>query len=421
VNKHNHTQASRFGVVRFVAAAALLLGGQAAFGAVDCANPRKADGGMNEPVYRAVEQANKDLSEKRPDAAISALTKMADGEITPYEKAIVYYNLGFAYNMKDQMGKSAEAFQKAIDLNALPQAQHEQLLYNTGQLYVLNQQYDKGISILQRYFEESCAKVQPEAYAFLANAYAEKKQFQQAVNWIDKAIAASDKPKESWYQAKLAMHYELKQYQACADTLVKMISTSPQKPEYWKQLSSMFFELKNDSKAVATLALAERQGFVTKPNEIKNLYAMYMMLEVPYKAGLLYEDAIAKGRVPNNEDSKEKLAGAWINARELPKAEKVLTDLASSTGKGKYYFQLGAMYGDNERWDDSIKNLQEAAKRGGVDKPGLLYMRLAVAYYNKQRIGDARGALQTALKYDESRRQAAEWLNYLKAEEEPAA
>ena len=43
--------------------------------------------------------------------------------------------------------------------------------------------------------------------------------------------------------------------------------------------------MKQDVEAVAVLALAERQGFVDKPNELKNLYNVYMMLDLPFKAG----------------------------------------------------------------------------------------------------------------------------------------
>lgn len=378
--------------------------------------PREAQGAMNEPFYRSLEQVTELMAKNDYNEAITRLQKMVAGDVTQYERAIGYYNLGYAYNLKEDIPNAIKAFQKALDENALPQTQHEQLLYNTGQLYILNDQFDQGIKTLEQYFSEACAKVSPDAYIFLASAYIEKKKFREAIVQVDRAIAANGgKAKETWLQIKVAGYFELKDYQASADALIELIRIVPAKPDYWKQLYGIFFELKKDEQALATLALAERQGFLSKPNEVKNLYSVYMLLELPFKAGLLYEDAMAAKRIPADETNLDALANAWINARELPRAEKVLTQLAASTGKGDYYFKLGAMYGDDERWQDSIDLLQQALKRGGLKRTGEAHMRLAVAYYNIEKLDDAKNALQKALAYDESKRQANDWLQHLRS------
>src|SRR6185312_6192029 len=139
----------------------------------------------------------------------------------------------------------------------------------------------------------------------------------------------------------------------------QLIGLAPTKPDYWKQLSSMFFEMKSDLDAVAVLSVAERQGFIDKPNERKNLYNVYMMLELPYKAGLMLQDSLDKGKVPADEANLESVADAWINARESARAEATLKKLAAMSEKGEYFFKLGAMYGDNERWKDSRDALQK--------------------------------------------------------------
>lgn len=377
--------------------------------------PREAQGAMNEPFYRALEQATELINKQQYNEAIGRLQKMVQGNVTDYERAIGYYNLGYAYNLKDDLPNAVKAFQVAIDENALPQAQHEQLLYNTGQLYILTDQFDRGIKTLEQYFADACSKISPEAYIFLASAYTEKKRYREAIAQVDRAIVANGgKAKETWLQLKVAGYFDLKDYNACAEALVDLIATVPAKPDYWKQLYGVFFELKKDEQALATLVLAHRQGFVQKPNEIKNLYSVYMLVDLPFKAGLLYEEALAKKQIPTDETNLDALANAWINARELPRAEKVLTQLAENTGKGDYYYKLGAMYGDDERWEDSIKLLQQALNRGGLKRPGEAHMRIAVAHYNLQQLGPARDALQKAAAYDETRRQASEWLTHLR-------
>jgi len=189
-------------------------------------------------------------------------------------------------------------------------------------------------------------------------------------------------------------------------------------------LSSLFYEMKRDTESVAVLALAERQGFVEKPAEIKNLYSVYMMLELPLKAGNLIQDSIDKKKIPADEKNLESLADAWINARESVKAETTLKKLASMSEKGDYYFKLGGMYGDEEKWKDSKEMLEKALEKGNLSKPGEVWMRLAVAHYGLKNNQGAIAALQKAVTFDETRKQAGDWLRHLSSQfaaEQPAA
>ena len=370
---------------------------------------------MSEGVYQDTQAAMELLSKQKYNEAIEKLAKIAD-KGTDYEKAVVNYNLGFAYSSKNDMAGAVKAFAKALSYKALPRSQSEQLQYNLGQLYIVTSQFDDGIKTLQDYIANACAKVPAEAHIFLANALSEKKRYQEALPQIDLALSKSKEPKELWVQMKLAIAYEMKDYKACADALISLIALVPNKPEYWRQLSSMFYEMKQDAESVAALALAERQGFVDKPNEIKNLYSVYMTMDLPLKAGLLMQTAMDKNRIPSDETNLSSLADAWINAREATRAETVLKKLAGISEKGDYYFKLGAMYGDDERWQESQEMLRKAIEKGGLKRTGEAWMRLAVAQYGMKNTQAAVASLQKAVGYDETRKQAGEWLRHLSSQ-----
>jgi len=212
---------------------------------------------------------------------------------------------------------------------------------------------------------------------------------------------------------KLAINYELKDYKACADALIDLINKNPDKAEYWRQLSSVFYEMKSEAESGAVMVLADRMGFVTKPAEIKNMYNIYMMLEEPYKAGMLMQEAIEKNKLPADESNLDSMSNAWINARETARAEATLKKLATIAEKGDYYYKLGAMYGDNERWAESKEMLEKALAKGGLKRPGEVWMRLAVAHYGMKDNPGAIAALQKAVTFEESRKQASEWLRAL--------
>lgn len=405
-------QAVKRTTTRWAVAATLVaasLGGNAI--AADC-KEEKAAGTMSEAVFHGVEEATRLIASKQYADAIGKLSKLADNG-SDFDKAVVYYNLGFAHSAKSDYPGAAQAFAKAVALKALPQQQQEQLQYNLGQLYIVAGKHDEGIRVLQEYIATACKPVTAEAHIFLANALVERKRYPQAVPQIDLALSKAKSPNQSWYEMKLAVNYELKDFKACAQTLVQLIGLAPAKPDYWKQLSSMFFEMKSDMEAVAVLALAERQGFIDKPNERRNLYNVYMMLDLPFKAGTYMQESIDKGKVPGDEASLESVADAWINAREAARAEATLRKLASMSEKGEYFYKLGAMFGDNEQWRESRDMLRKALDKGGLKRPGEAWMRLAVAQYNLKDTPGAVAALQKAVTFDDTRKQASEWLRHL--------
>jgi len=129
------------------------------------------------------------------------------------------------------------------------------------------------------------------------------------------------------------------------------------------------------------------------------------------------QDAIDKSKLPGDEANLSSLADAWINAREANRAEVVLKKLAGIAEKGDYYFKLGAMYGDDERWQESQDMLKKAIEKGGLNKrTGEAWMRLAIAQYGLKNTNAAIASLQKAVGYDETRKQAGEWLRHLSSQ-----
>ena len=387
--------------------------------AADCAAEQKqAAADMSESVYNTLQSAMESMSKQKYNEAIDKLAKIADSG-SPYEKAVINYNLGFAYSSKNDHTSAVKAFAKSLSFDALPRSQREQLQYNLGQLYIVAGQYDDGIKMLQTYIAQACTPAPAEAHIFLANALTERKRFQEALPQIDLAISKSKTVKEPWIELRLAVAYELKDYSSCAQSLMQLITLNPGKPDYWKQLSSIFYEMKSDGQSAAVLALAERQGFLQKPAEIHNLYSIYMMMEMPYQAGVLLQDAMEKGKIPSDEKNLESVADAWINARESGRAETTLKKLAAMSDRGEYYFKLGAMYGDDERWQESKDMVEKALQKGGLKRTGEAWMRLAVANYSLKNTTAAVAALQKALTFDETRTQAGEWLRHLTGTGQP--
>lgn len=377
-----------------------------------CGTESKQSGGMTAGTYRVVEAAQKALEENNYSEAEKKLTDIAE-DTKGYERAIVYQTLGYVYSQQNRYPQAIRAFEEALKLDALPRQPQENLLYNTGQLYVASEQYDKAISLLERYIKEACEAPSAEAHVQLAAAYLEKKRFRDALQQVDIAIKKAPKPKEQWYQLKLAMHYELKEFSKCADTLLLLISMSPDDQQYWRQLSSVLYEIEKDKESVAVLALAQRQGFLSKEAEYRNLLGLYMQTGIPLKAAKLWEDGMDKGIVAKSAKNLQTLSDAYIVARDYEKAEANLKKAAQQSDSGEIYRKLGQIYVEQERWDEAITALTRALSKG-VDKVGSTQLLLGVSAYNAGEAEKARSALLLATKYPDSEKNARQWLNYLR-------
>ena len=201
---------------------------------------------------------------------------------------------------------------------------------------------------------------------------------------------------------------------------MKLIALVPDKADYFKQLSGIYFEIKKDPDSLAVLALAQRQGLFKKESEYKNLAAVYMLLEIPYQAAETMAAALEAGKVEASEKNLEFLGDAWLSAREYRRSADALKRAAQVENNGEIWKRLAQVLAEEERWTDAIEAADQAVKAGAKD-PGDALMIKGLASYNANRPKTAIAAFNQALRYEESRKQARQWLTFVESELEDIA
>jgi tetratricopeptide (TPR) repeat protein len=390
----------------------LLHGTAFAQAAADC-TAEQTGGTMSESAYRAVELAIEDLSSDKFADAEKRLLSATD-RATGYERAVIYQTLGYVYAQQEQLTRALEAFEEALANGALPREAHEDLLYNTGQLYIAAEQYERGVEVLERFLTEACKPPPAPAHMMLANAYAQIERYEPALAQVETALGKADKVEEPWLKLKLALHYELKQLAECAVTLVELITMQPDSSEYWKQLSGVLMEVEDQEDSLAVLALAERQGMLETERDLKNLAGVYLLLEIPYKAGVMFERGMENGTVELTADNYKYLSDAWIAAREWDRAEGALRQAAELGPDGELWKRLAQVLMEKEEWRGAKQALEQAL-RAGVPDTGETHYLLGIAAYQAGDTRGARAALQLAARDPSSMQQAQQWLDHIAA------
>lgn len=239
---------------------------------------------MREQTYRKVQNAQELLTNGKYAESLKVLDEVLPStEGRDYERAVVLQTIAYVYisrasdsknkdsaQNKSDYNKAGDYLQQAVSLNALPAAAQLQSLRALAQVYTLLEEYQKAITVLDRYLKNA-EKPDPEVYFMVAAAYAYQEKYAQAVPYAKQAVEKADTPHEGWYKLWLATEASLEHYASAADILERMVGLWPEKGEYWQQLATMYLQLNEDKKALSTLALAYKKGLLTKEKDFLNL------------------------------------------------------------------------------------------------------------------------------------------------------
>ena len=147
------------------------------------------------------------------------------------------------------------------------------------------------------------------------------------------------------------------------------------------------------------------------------LAQLYRFHQVPYKAAVLLEQAIANGTVIASEKSLEALAQAYVAAKEDEKALPVLTKASEIADTGKFDVQLAQAYLNLERWQAAIASANKALLRGDISREGDMYLVIGMAKFNLQAFDESLIAFTQAQKISKSAKTAKQWFHYVEREQ----
>jgi len=389
--------------------------------ASECSNKRQVGAhALDEFTWNQLNRVYEDVGEKHYEEAYEQLQKMlARAGKGNYLRSVLNQALAQVEWSRENYDSALRYFEKAVELDALPDPAHFALMYQIAQLYFMQERYREALEKLELWFCKSPGdKITSSAWVLKASIYVQQEDYVETLTAIENAIGMDDDPREQWFQLKLAAHYELEQYLLAAQTLEQMVSRWPHEKTYWTQLSQIYFNLQQDEKALAVMALAYRNALLDTQGDITYLSNLYSNSGVPFKAALVLEKGIMDGVVNPTRSHWTSVADSWYAAQELENSLLAYEHAGKSSEDGAIDLRRGYLLIDLERWPDALQALDVALAKGGLTerKTGEAYLLRGMTQFN---LGDFEGAgadWGKASGYDRTRVAARQWMNHLREE-----
>jgi tetratricopeptide (TPR) repeat protein len=374
---------------------------------------------VSKEVYEKIEKAQELVDAKDYQGALRELERLYNPDkLTEYEQANVLNYIGFVYYNMENTAGAISTYEKMLAIPSLEPTMAKQTTYTLAQLYTMEEQYQKALTTLDKWFTMETNPA-PEPFILKAQNLYQVNRYADMIEPIKNAMRVAEERgkevKEDWYVLLNFAYFQQEDYRQVRD-LQKILLVNWPKKRYWFSLAGAYTELGEDENLINAYAAAYNQDMLEKESELVTMAQLYMQREVPYKAAVLLEEEMERGRVSKNAKNYRLLSQAWQLSMEDSKAIPALTEAARLTTDGELDVRLGNAYLNTAQYDECVKAVQNGIRKGGLKSPDNAQISLGMCLYNQQKYTAATKAFQEAAKVPKSRKLANQWINVISAE-----
>lgn len=331
---------------------------------------------MSSREQRDLGKATDFVNDGDNEKALPLIEKALENKkIGGYAEAFAQQLLARIYWDQEKDEEAIAASKRALELDALPNNAHYQVMYQLAQFQVQAEKYDEAQATLTRFSKETGSET-AEQLALLGNIYYRQDKFQEAVDTIKKALAASPEPKESWNQILMASLFELDQYDEAARVVSAQLSKNPRDIKLIKQLATIYVNGDKYPEAIAVLSKAKADGLIASSEDYVQLAKLYANADKPKEAVSTLKEGMSKGIVADTFDNNKLLGDVCSQAEDDPCAIEAYGKASAQSSDGNIDYQLGYLLFYSERGAEAKQALERAIKRGGLRQEGEAYILL---------------------------------------------
>jgi tetratricopeptide (TPR) repeat protein len=384
------------------------------------AEPTRRTPAMRERVYERLSEAQACLEMGDFECAQRLLDEVRSmSGLNSYEIAQTWNFQAYLYMAQDNYRGAIEAYQRVLEQPDIPLGMESSTLYIVSQLHFQQEQFDPSLATLDRWFEIT-ETPGPDAYSFRAQIYYQLRRYGDAIEPLRTAIRIAEsqgsEPDENWYRLLNVCYYEIEDYASTIEVLKVMVTRWPRR-EYVVQLSGIYGQEGFDQESMSLYEVAYEAGWLTQGSELVRLAQLFLLLDIPFKAGGVLDEGLNSGVIESSESNWRLLAQAWQLAREDEKAVPALRRAAELSDSGELHIRLAQSYQNLYRWDDCAEAAREAFRKGSLIREDQSSLIFGHCLLELKRFDEARTAFAAAARDERSRAAAENWLQFLASEE----
>lgn len=360
-------------------------------------------------LSKAIEFLNKDDYA----GARALLVDIAPEGLSPYERSRVEQIWSSIEYSAGNYSAARQHMQKAIDSGGLSESETLNARYQIAQMYIVAEDWAKGVAALKEWFRAT-PEPNSAAYYLLAVAHYQMEDLDAAFEPAKKAVELSDSPQASWIELLLALYLTRENYNAALPLLERLVAMQPRKKDHWLRLASLYQQREDYARALAAIQVAYDAGYLKEASEYERLSGMLRFNDIPYRAARVLQQALENKNVEANSKNYEKLADAWIQARDYDEAIPPLLRAAELSRNGDLFMRLGQVQIQRKQWPEAVEALQQALKKGGLEDTGEANLLLGIALFNQDRLGDALKYFQHAARSEKHDDMASDYIKLIR-------
>lgn len=329
---------------------------------------------MSEKSQRDLNKANDLIADGKDDEALALIAKVTeDKRAKPYALAFAKLLEGQVLWGKDDGVGAIAALNEAVQMDALPNSNHFDAMYQIAQLQLQEEKYADALATLDRYTRES-GKNTADTQAIRANVYYRMDKFQEAAAEMTKAIGMTSEPKDSWFQILVASYFELDQYDQAAQVLQQQLAKDPQNKKLINQLATVYINADKPDQAIAVMVKAKNDGLISTGEDYLQLAKLYASGEKHKEAAAVLKEGLDKGIIQPGYEPWRLLGDVCSQADDETCAIDAYAKASPFAKDGYVDFQRGYALYYQERYPEAKQALDAALAKGGLSQEGEAYI-----------------------------------------------
>ncbi|MEL6185741.1 MAG: hypothetical protein AAFU79_14045, partial [Myxococcota bacterium] len=324
---------------------------------------KQADFTVTERTFKSLQTAQEALSKKEFARAQQTLDRLAQRRsLTEHERCLILQTQAVLQVERTDYRGAIKTLREALRRGALPSDTLLSMRFNLGQVLLADEQLEAARTELVRWDREA-PKPSGAALYTVAAVHARLERFGEALGYINRALAAERRPRESWRQLKLACLVKLDRPSRALPVMLELVELRPQDGGRWRQLSALYSQAGKHALAVATLELAFARGLLERPPDVRLLAENLAAVGVPDKAAQVLKRALVGDRMPRDVDTLMLQARCHLAARDRSAARPVLRGAGRLSSDGRSELELARLEARTRNWGASVKAASRALEK----------------------------------------------------------